>query len=187
MVQGCDSESMKFDVIYADPPWRYNFSKKTVDSIEAHYPTMAIEDIASLVIPSASNSALFLWTTAPKLPEAMYVMQQWGFLYKTNIVWDKRVIGLGYWSRVQHEHLLIGTKGKFSPPAYEFRESSVYEEKKRKHSRKPDHIREWIDRAYPLQSKLELFGREEHPGWVTIGNAIDGEDVSVALSKLMVE
>jgi N6-adenosine-specific RNA methylase IME4 len=176
---------MKFDVIYSDCPWRYDFSKKTADSIEAHYPTMDIEDIASLSVPCASNSVLFLWATAPKLSEAMYVMESWGFTYKTNIVWDKCVIGLGYWSRVQHEHLLIGTRGKFSPPAYEFRESSVYKEKKGKHSRKPDHIRDWIDKSYSGMSKLELFGRDEHPGWITVGNAIDGEDITVALAKLM--
>lgn len=175
---------MIFDVVYADCPWRYDFSKKTADSIEAHYPTMAVEDIMNLHVPSAKNSVLFLWATAPKLIEALSVMSAWGFQYKTNIVWDKERIGLGYWSRVQHEHLLIGTKGHFPPPAYIFRESSVYREKKTKHSRKPDHIREWINSAYGGVSRLELFGREEHAGWVTVGNAIDGEDITTALAKI---
>lgn len=175
---------MKFDVILADPPWRYNFSKKTADSIEAHYPTMAVEDIMALDVPSADRSVLYLWSTAPKLLEALAVMDAWGFQYKTNMVWDKERIGLGYWSRVQHEHLLIGTKGCFSPPEYAYRISSVYKEKKRRHSRKPDYIRDYIAKAFGEQNRLELFGREEHEGWTVVGNEIDGDDIAVSLRKL---
>ena len=175
---------MKFDVIFSDPPWRYDFSKKTVDSIEAHYPTMAVEDIMALDVPSSDNSVLYLWATAPKLTEALSVMSACGFQYKTNMVWDKMCIGLGYWSRVQHEHLLIGTKGHFSPPAYEYRVSSVYQEKKTRHSKKPDGIRNMIANAYSSFSKLELFGREEHEGWVVLGNEVGGEDITEALRKL---
>lgn len=175
---------MIFDVVYSDPPWRYDFSKKTADSIEAHYPTMACEDIMSLDVPSARNSVLYLWATAPKLIEALSVMSAWGFKYKTNMVWDKERIGLGYWSRVQHEHLLIGTRGHFSPPDYRYRVSSVYREKKTKHSKKPDAIRDMIANAYSQCSKLELFGREEHEGWVVVGNEIGGKDIRDSLKEL---
>ena len=175
---------MLFDVIFSDPPWRYDFSKKTVDSIEAHYPTMATEDICELSIPSSPNSVLYLWATAPKLIEALAVMSAWGFTYKTNMVWDKMRIGLGYWSRVQHEHLLIGTKGHFSPPEYQYRVSSVYQEKKTRHSKKPDAIRNMIANAYSRYNKLELFGREEHDGWTVLGNEVGGDDIAEALRKL---
>ena len=175
---------MNFDIIYADPAWRYDFSKKTVDSIEEHYPTMATEEICCLDIPSSPDSVLFLWATAPKLVEALDVMRSWGFQYKTNMVWDKVRIGLGFWSRVQHEHLLIGTKGRFSPPDYQYRVSSVYREKKTRHSKKPDYIRNMIANAYSQCSKLELFGRELHEGWVTLGNEVGGEDIKESLRKL---
>ena len=59
----------KYKIIYADPPWRYDFSKKDVDSIEAHYPTMSIEEICALQVPSEDNALLYLWATAPKLRE----------------------------------------------------------------------------------------------------------------------
>ena len=39
------------------------------------------------------------------------VIKNWGFTYKSGLVWDKEAIGLGYWVRGQHEHLLIATKG----------------------------------------------------------------------------
>jgi hypothetical protein len=35
----------RFPLIYADPPWRYEFSADDADQIENHYPTMAIEEI----------------------------------------------------------------------------------------------------------------------------------------------
>ena len=175
---------MEFDIVYADPPWRYDFAPTKSTRIENHYPTMPVEKIASLKVPSAKNSALFLWATAPKLLEAIHVMKEWGFTYKTNMVWDKVRPGTGFWSRVQHEHLLIGTKGKFSPPAYEHRGTSVLCVKKTVHSRKPKVVSVMIEDAYPTMTKLELFGREERDGWVVLGNAIDGKSIEDALAEL---
>jgi len=102
----------KYEVILADPPWKYDFSKDSTDSIEYHYPTMILEEIKNLKVPSADNAVLFLWATAPKLKEALEVIESWGFKYKTCAVWDKEWIGMGYWFRGQHELLLVGIKGK---------------------------------------------------------------------------
>lgn len=113
-----------YQVIYADPPWRYDFSKSNSREIENQYPTMTVEEICALDVPSSTNSVLYLWATAPKLREALQVMDAWGFEYKSQMVWDKEILGMGYWFRGQHEILLVGTKGKFSPPpaaiAYQF-------------------------------------------------------------------
>ena len=86
----------KYQIIYADPPWRYDFSKDNADKIENHYPTMALQEICELDIPSDDNSVLYLWATAPKLLEALAVMKAWGFKYKTQMIWDKELIGMGY-------------------------------------------------------------------------------------------
>jgi len=64
-------------------------------------------------------------------------------------VWDKELIGMGYYFRIQHELLLIGTKGNFSPPEPEARVSSVIRERRTEHSRKPDVVYEIIERMYP--------------------------------------
>ncbi len=86
----------KYQIIYADPPWKYDFSKDNKDKIENHYPTMSLNEIKELAVPSAENSACYLWATAPKLIEALGVLDAWGFTYKTNMVWDKDWIGMGY-------------------------------------------------------------------------------------------
>jgi N6-adenosine-specific RNA methylase IME4 len=51
---------------------------------------------------------------------------------------------MGYWFRGQHEILLVGTKGKFSPPEQNKRSSSIFEFIRTKHSKKPDKIRDLI-------------------------------------------
>ena len=93
----------KYDVLLADPPWRYKFTKTKSRAIENQYHTMALENIKRLQVPSEDNAVLFLWATAPKLLEALDVMSAWGFEYKTCAVWDKAQIGMGFWFRGQHE------------------------------------------------------------------------------------
>jgi len=169
----------KYNIIYADPPWRYDFSKDNADKIEVHYPTMTLEEICNLKVPSEDNSVLYLWATAPKLLEALQVMKVWGFTYKTQAIWDKEWIGMGYWFRGRHELLLVGTKGKFRPP--EYRVSSVYKERRTKHSKKPIYFRELINKCFPNATKIELFARppkdrlfedESYKGWDLWGNEV---------------
>ena len=80
----------KYQIIMADPPWQYDFSKDNADKIENHYPTMTLKDICDLKVPSDNNCVLYLWATAPKLLEALEVMKSWGFRYKTHAIWDKQ-------------------------------------------------------------------------------------------------
>ena len=173
----------KYQIIYADPPWKYDFSKDNADTIEAHYPTMEVEQICNLNIPSEDNAVLYLWATAPKLREALRVMGAWGFEYKTHAVWDKGWVGMGYWFRGQHELLLVGVKGKFSPPEQEKRVSSVLRQKKREHSEKPVEIKTMIADWFPSCTKLEMFARKNDSNlfqagdiqWDTYGNVLKND------------
>ena len=73
-------ENKKYNIIYADPPWKYDFSKDNSDRVENHYPTMTLEEIKFLKFPIEDNAVLFLWATAPKLIEALEVMKAWVYL-----------------------------------------------------------------------------------------------------------
>jgi N6-adenosine-specific RNA methylase IME4 len=161
-----------YHVIYADPPWRYSFSQSKSRKIENQYPTMDVEDICDMDIPSARNSVLYLWATAPKLIEALQVMEAWGFCYKTHAIWDKEKIGMGYWFRGQHELLLVGVKGNFSPPNAGLRIGSVIRGQRGKHSNKPNKIRDYLTLCYPKYKKLELFARTRTKEWDVFGNEI---------------
>jgi len=160
----------EFDVIYADPPWHYNFL--TSYSPEAHYPTLETDDICALKIPSSKDAILFLWATNPCLEDALKVMEFWGFEYKTNFVWVKNRSGTGHYILGQHELLLIGIKGKIGTPLAKNRPSSVINASKTKHSAKPEVVYEVIERMYPNAQYLELFARNKREGWTAWGNEV---------------
>ena len=74
----------KYNVIYADPPWRYE-QKSLQGAAENHYPTMNINDMCALPVGDLADKdcVLFLWATFPMLPEALRLIDAWGFQYKT--------------------------------------------------------------------------------------------------------
>jgi N6-adenosine-specific RNA methylase IME4 len=166
----------KFAVLYADPPWRYENPPMggSNRSIENHYPTMTLDEICALPVGGIAheNCVLFLWATSPKLAECMKVIEAWGFNYRTDMVWVKDRIGMGYHVREQHESLLIAKRGELPPPAVEARPSSVLNAPRLEHSAKPPEFYGVIDRMYPKVRKLELFGRapESRAWWAAWGN-----------------
>jgi N6-adenosine-specific RNA methylase IME4 len=164
----------KYDVILADPPWRYDFAPAESSSIERHYPTRTVEEIIADPPDGAADAVLFLWATAPKLREALAVMEAWGFDYKTHAVWDKEKPGMGYWFLGQHELVLVGTRGKFSPPVTADRVPSVFRETRREHSRKPDVVYKWLERAFPRDrtGRVEMYARVERKDWTVWGNEV---------------
>lgn len=101
-------------------------------------------------------------------------MEAWGFEYITNLVWVKQSIGLGRWTRNQHEPLLLGRSGNYPAPDPTTLCSSVIEADRRRHSQKPDEVYALIERMYPHASKVELFARgKQRRGWVFWGNEAD--------------
>ncbi len=94
----------KYSIIYADPPWRYT-AKKVQGAAENHYPTMSIDELCALPVAdiAAPDSALFMWATFPQLPEALRLIREWGFNYKSvAFVWLKknkrRIAGFMGWA-----------------------------------------------------------------------------------------
>jgi N6-adenosine-specific RNA methylase IME4 len=160
-----------FDLIYGDPPWRLG-ATDTERGPDGHYPTMTVEEIAALKIPAAKDAVLFLWAVDSRLPEALHVMKAWGFSYESSFLWVKDRIGLGAWNRNQHEQLLVGTRGAFSPPPPDLRVSSVIEAKRGRHSEKPAVVYERLEWMYPHATKLELFARTTRLGWTAWGNEV---------------
>ncbi len=161
-----------YPILYADPPWQYEHPPMgaTGRSIEAHYPTMTVAELKALKVPATDDAVLFLWATAPKLPECLDLMEAWGFLYRTNAVWVKDKIGTGYYVRNQHEHILIGRRGELPVPDPGTQPSSVFDARRLAHSEKPIVVYEAIERMYPNLPKIELFARESRDGWTSWGN-----------------
>lgn len=173
--------NQKYNVIYGDPAWPYE-NERTGGNMKsgatAHYDVMTIEDICNLPVKNISekNAVLFLWATTPLLPEALQVMNAWGFKYKTKIVWRKIMsLGMGYWFRVQTEDLLVGVKGDVR--AFRCQEPNFIQTKAEHHSKKPARIYRLIERAtadMPNPRRIELFARGQKAyGWDAWGNQLE--------------
>lgn len=177
----------KYAAILADPPWAFAcWSGPAIPSrtSDSHYSTMPIGDIAALPVAdlAADDCTLFLWATWPLLPEALQVIDAWGFTYKTEAFSYVKVLpenprkpklGLGYWTRANTEPCLLATRG--NPKRLHADVGQVIAAPIREHSRKPDETHSRIERlvAGPY---LELFARQSRPGWTTWGNEADKFD-----------
>lgn len=163
-----------YGIILADPPWHFKSNSATKPGRNAmrHYDVMGLGEICRLPVAeiAAGDSLLLLWTTAPHLHHGLKVMKAWGFTYKTNMVWDKERQGTGFWVRNEHEHLLLGRRGRFPLPPNSVKPRSVLRGGRREHSRKPDELFAIIDRCWPDARKVELFARQTRRGWDCWGN-----------------
>ena len=174
-----------FGAILADPPWRFSvWGRRSSRDPERHYPTHETDQIADLPVETlaAPDSCLFMWFSWPMLPDALTLIKEWGFEFKTcAFCWvkgnatqieffndsTKADMTLGYWTRANSEACLLATRGKPKRLNADVRQGII--EPRREHSRKPDCVHERIERlvAGPY---LELFARQSRPGWTTWGN-----------------
>lgn len=170
----------KYNIIYADPPWRYD-RNKVQGAAENHYPTMSIDEVCALPVGeiAAKDGVLFLWATFPLLPAAFRVIEAWGYRYKSvAFVWLKQnrrspgwFYGLGYWTRGNAEICLLATRGhpkRISASVHQLIVSPV-----EAHSKKPDMARKKIVELMGELPRAELFARRKSPGWDVWGNEVD--------------
>ena len=166
----------KYQIIYADPPFSYHIERgKAVlmGSTKNHYETMTLEDICNLPVQQIAdkNCYLFLWASSPTLKEALQVMERWGFKYKVvAFVWSKtnREMGLGHYTRTNHEFVLLGTKGSLERKSNKVKQ--WLKAPTTAHSKKPNEIRDRITQLYGDLQRIELFSRTIIHGWDVIGN-----------------
>ena len=164
----------KYRIIYADPPWKYgNAMPEYVTEPQDYYLLMSTDDICKMPVKEITeqNAVLFMWSTSPHLPEALQVVKDWGFTYKTTFIWDKIKHNMGHYNSVRHEILLVCTKGACTPDVKKLFDS-VQSIERTEHSKKPEEFREIIETIYTHGNKIELFAREAAFGWDVFGNQI---------------
>jgi len=166
-----------FNVVYADPPWDY------LSELSVGYPTMKLDEICNLLRDSkavAYDAVLFLWVPASLMAEGLKVIEAWGFKYRTQAIWHKGGSGMGPYFRVNHEVLMLATRGNTMPevPA-KSRFTSVFQYDRRAHSQKPDEFYEVIEKMYPELPKMELFRRGvPRDGWYCWGNEVQDRPIA---------
>lgn len=173
---------MKYKIIYADPAWIYrDKSKSHGGGAESHYKCSTIEEMGRILdkIKVDENSLCFMWCTYPQLEEGLKLMKLWGFKYKTvAFTWVKKnkvansfFFGMGRYTRGNPEICLLGRKGK-GIPRINASIKNLQIHKIRKHSQKPDEIRNEIVKLVGDLPKIELFARRKTKGWDVYGDEI---------------
>ena len=173
-----------YATILIDPPWY--FQNRTGKMAPEHkrlhrYPTMSFADIALLPVAKYAKkpSHLYLWCPNALLREGLDIMREWGFTYKTNIVWykirkdggpDGR--GVGFYFRNVTELLLFGVRGSLRTLKPGRTQVNLLATRKQEHSRKPGEVYRIIERCSP-GPYLELFARERVEGWTQWGDEVD--------------
>lgn len=195
--------SKKYDIIYADPPWKFS-NKKTGGSMksgaDAQYDTMTLADLKALPVESiaSDNCVLVMWWVGSQPQEALDLVDAWGFTIKNmnGFVWVKLTknllsfFGMGFWTRAGSESALIAIKGK--PKAKnrgvravryqgimgaikDFLEEAAYLRHAvvGRHSEKPAAFRDDIIQMCGNVPRIELFARHKADGWDVWGNEVE--------------
>jgi N6-adenosine-specific RNA methylase IME4 len=192
-------ERRDYAVIYADPPWQFKAWSHRGEGKGAsqHYDCMNLAALKALPVASiaAKDAALFMWVVQPQLPEAMEVLQAWGFEFKTvAFAWIKmpskwsaglfntRInprLGLGYHTRSGMEQCWLAFRGKGYKRVNQGIEQVIHSPL-REHSRKPDEIADRIGLLVGDVPKIELFARESREGWASWGKQREKYDAVYA-------
>jgi N6-adenosine-specific RNA methylase IME4 len=183
-----------YDLAMIDPPWptKMRSQKGEGKSFARHYGAMRFEDIAALPVGQllAPDAVVFLWCTWPLLldggdPERHFkdadasrskvgaCLKAWGLRYVTGGVWHKQTVtgktafGTGYAARSACEPFLLA---KLGSPQHSRSERNLIAGLAREHSRKPDEAFAWCERYMgPHARRVELFSRQNRPGWDSWG------------------
>lgn len=187
------SRGHRFTTILADPPWEYS-RNRAHDSAGGGTPylQMDLAALKALSVPSIAerDSALFLWATHPKLPEALELMAAWGFKFTTvAFTWLKLDpkkggihSGMGHWTNGNCEIVLLGKRG--APKRQDRDVKQVITAPLMEHSRKPDRVHRDIVRLMGDVPRVELFARRLVPGWTCVGNEVTGNDILADICAL---
>ena len=171
-----------YQIIYADPPWSYrDCAADGKRGAGFKYPVMRFDDICRLPVWDLANPEsclLAMWWVPTQPEEALAVMKSWGFRlitmkgftwHKTNKHKGNSAIGMGHLTRANSEDCLLAVRGRL-PARLDASICQHVTAPRGEHSAKPAVFREMLQRLVGEIPRIELFARDELPGWDCWGN-----------------
>jgi N6-adenosine-specific RNA methylase IME4 len=167
-----------FDVVVIDPPWKVEKIDRDVrpnqDAFD--YPTMTNDELVTFWQSDMAGRLnpdchLFMWATQRFLPDALKLVELFGFRYVFEMVWHKPG-GFQPHDLPQYncEFIIYGRRG--SPVFVDTRQfNCCFEAPQREHSRKPDVFYDTVRRV-TAGSRIDVFSREPRDGFAQYGNEI---------------
>lgn len=151
-----------------------------------HYRLQRVEDGPRIIRGSGlwrphENAHLYMWATRPFLLKAGWLMEQLGFRYVTEFIWEKDQNSLGQYGLTMHESILFGVHGRGQQPDVNTGRRDIKstfhwpvprgEDGSRIHSRKPPEAYAELYEARSQGPFIEFFGRgAARPGWLIWGD-----------------
>lgn len=178
----------KYNIIYADPPWSYEWGKGEHGgnfAPERHYQTMSVDEICEMKTTikkiADKKCVLLMWATMPCLPDAIRVIKEWGFKYKTcAFTWVKvkkdgqPLAGMGSYTKCNAELCLLAMRGHIKSADKTVRQ--IIMAQRRGHSVKPFEVRDRIVKLFGDLPRIELFARSTATGWDCWGDEAPEEE-----------
>lgn len=170
------------DVFMIDAPWpkkKGGLRKERPNQTRLlDYETMSLDEIFTLLdcnifIYAKENHCVFMWVVDEFLIECEKRMADRHYKRHCRFIWDKtNGIAPAFTIRFCHEYLIWYYKVKFTPIDITKRGKykTVFVEKAREHSRKPNISYEMIELMYPNANRMDVFSREQRTGWHQFGN-----------------
>ena len=178
----------KYRCVAMDPPWTERGAGKCKRGADRHYKVMGKTRIRDAILGAdvwniATHAHLYCWVTNNKLKDGLWLVEQLGFRYVTNLDWPKNRFGIGQYFRGAHELCLFAVRGDgFHPSVITKRKDlpsspletvpHVKDEKgKIVHSAKPEYFRKLMEQR-TRGPRLEMFARRKVRGWTTWGDQL---------------
>lgn len=169
----------KYQTIVIDPPWPMEFVQlnNRPAQVVMPYPVMSLEEIKVLPINDMAykDCNLFLWTTHRFLPDSFDLLREWGFEYHVCLTWDKTNGRAMFGFNRQSEFCLYAHKGRITVNQRGKYIPTVFTEKLREHSRKPEVFYDLLRTNTPAP-RLDMFSREKRDGFDQWGNEVNKWD-----------
>jgi len=168
----------KYQTIVIDPPWPVEFMHLEMrpNQVIMPYPTMTIDELKRFTVVKEiadENCNLFVWTTHTYLPDTFEILKEWGFEYHVCLTWDKTNGRSLFGFNRRTEFVVYAHKGKITVNQSGKFVDTIFVEKLREHSRKPDIFYEIIKNNTPDQKRIDIFSREKRDGFDQWGNEED--------------
>lgn len=174
-----------FNVFMIDPPWpkKKGGLRKVAPNQgrDLDYATLSVAEIFALLDREVFSQAqeqhtVFLWNVDEFLHAGEQEMERRGYRRHARFIWDKmNGVAPGFSIRYSHEYLTWFYKPKFVKvdEAAQGKFMTVFREKARQHSRKPEVAYFIIEQLYPQATRLDVFSRQQRDGWTAWGDQVD--------------
>lgn len=163
--------SERYRTIVADPPWHVQAGPRSLHdpgerSRALTYPTMTVEEIASLPVGDMAerDAHLYVWTINAYVERTYDIVRAWGFQPSTLLVWAKapKGRGLGGAFSTSTEYILFARRGSLATRGRVDR--NWWDWKRGQHSAKPEAFLDIVEQVSP-GPYLEMFARRARFGW----------------------